>query len=186
MYRAVALRAQNCGADWDNETEILQILDDVDIDIRHIDGQQRVFLNGADVTAAVRTAEMGLGASKVSAYGDVRKKLVAMQQDMAKGRGVVMDGRDIGTAVLPNAPLKIYLTADVQVRARRRCGELEELGLPWDFDEITKQIEKRDYEDSNRAFSPLKKATGAIEIDSGGLSIDEIVEMIVNKHMREI
>lgn len=178
MYRAVALFARERGADWQDEAQILEILDEIEIDIQHGTDGQRIFLNGQDVTTLVRGAEMGVGASKVSVYPAVREGLVALQRDLAKSRDVVMDGRDIGTVVLPDAQLKIFLTASPQVRARRRCDELAALGQNWDFEEILAQIEKRDFDDSNRAVSPLKKAAGVVEIDASDLDINGVVEII--------
>lgn len=179
MYRAVALYARQHGKNWDAQHEILMILDEIVIDIEHGADGQRVFLNGSDVTAEVRTAEMGVGASKVSAYPAVRERLVKLQRDLAISRNVVMDGRDIGTVVLADADLKIYLTARTDVRAKRRCEELEALGLDNDFEEIKAQIEKRDHEDSSRAVSPLKVADGAVVVDASYLDVEGAVRAIL-------
>jgi len=178
MYRAVAMAAKLADVEWSDEKAIYKLIETSEINIQYRDGTQRIFLDGKDVTENVRSAEMGVGASKVSAFGGVREKLVAMQQDMAKKVNVVMDGRDIGIKVLPNADVKIFLTADVAVRARRRCGELENLGLTWSFEEISEQIRQRDHEDSNRTISPLIKADDAIEVDASNLDIDGVVDKI--------
>jgi len=178
MYRAVAMAAKLADVEWSDEKAIYKLIETSEINIQYRDGTQRIFLDGKDVTENVRSAEMGVGASKVSAFGGVREKLVAMQQDMAKKVNVVMDGRDIGIKVLPNADVKIFLTADVAVRARRRCGELENLGLTWSFEEISEQIRQRDHEDSNRTISPLIEADDAIEVDASNLDIDGVVDKI--------
>ena len=179
MYRAVALYAAEQGVDWDDGDAVCDILRTIEIEIQYTAEGQRIVLNGQDVTALVRTAEMGVGASKVSAYPAVREKLVTMQREMASGRDVVMDGRDVGTVVLKNAAVKIFLVADAAVRARRRCAELETLGLPWDYNKIFEQIEKRDFDDSNREFSPLTKADGAVEIDAGDLDAEGVAARIM-------
>jgi len=179
MYRAVALYAQEQGADWDVQDAVCGILNDIEIDIQYAESGQRIVLNGRDVTAQVRTAEMGVGASKVSVHPAVRDKLVAMQRELAAGRSVIMDGRDVGTVVLADADVKIFLTAAVDVRARRRCSELDALGLPYDYDEIYKQIERRDYDDSTREHSPLTMAADAVELDAGGLDAEGVVAVIM-------
>ena len=141
---------------------------------------QHVFLNGEDVTGRRRTQETGDMASAVSTNGNIRKRLVALQQKMAQETPVVMDGRDIGTVVLPEAKLKIYLTATSDERARRRCSELREKGEDADFDLVKREIEERDHRDMTRAESPLKKADDAVEVDTSDMSIDEVTAHILN------
>jgi len=179
MYRAVALCAYRSGKDWNNESAVLSVMENIDIDIAHTSKGQRIFLADEDITEAVRTAEIGIGASAVAAFDGVREKLVELQRQLATSRNVVMDGRDIGTVVLPDAPVKIFLTASLETRARRRCNELEALGLEYDFDEIVKQIEKRDFDDSNRAVAPLKCADDAVVVDTSHMNAYEVIEEIM-------
>ena len=155
-------------------------LDDLKMKIVPEEGGQRIFLNGEDVTAQIRTAEIGKGASTVAAYQQVRARMVELQQEMAKEHSVIMDGRDIGTVVLPDAEVKIYLDAGVEERARRRVGELEAKGETADLEEIKKMIIQRDYNDMHREHSPLKKADDAISLDSTGMSIEEVQQAILD------
>lgn len=181
MYRAVALKAIRLGIDTRDREGVSRIMDDIDISVEYQDGTQRIYLDGEDVSSAIRTNEVSMSASNVSAFPEVRAKLVALQQEIAKHNPVVMDGRDIGTKVLPDAGLKIFLTASVEERARRRFLELKEKGLlDKTFEELVAEIEERDRNDSTREHSPLKKAEDAVEIDSTGKSIDEIVVMIMD------
>jgi len=181
MYRAVALKAIRLGIDTRDRENVSRLMDDIDISVEYHDGTQRIYLDGEDVSSAIRTNEVSMGASNVSAFPEVRAKLVALQQEIARNNPVVMDGRDIGTKVLPDAGLKIFLTASVEERARRRFLELKEKGLlDKTFDELVAEIEERDRNDSTREHSPLKKAEDAVEIDSTGKSIDELVAMIMD------
>jgi len=183
MYRAVGLKALRTGRDpWD-QGAVIGLLPDIDIDITHEDGQQHVWLGGEDVSQAIRTPEAGMAASAVAVIPDVRLKMVKMQQDIARNRAVVMDGRDIGTYVLPDAPYKFFLTASVAERARRRCLDHEAQGKKVPLKEMIGEIEKRDKNDSGRAFAPLKQADDAILIDSTGKSIDDVVAEIIS-HIR--
>ncbi len=180
MYRTVGLYCIENGIDTENEKDVESVLDNIKMDIKaNIDGQT-IFLNGEDVTLKVRTQEAGKAASHVAAILAVREKLVEIQRNMAKGTSVIMDGRDIGTNVLPNAEVKIFLNASVEERAIRRVGELKALGENPDFDEVKEQIKKRDYNDINREHNPLKKADDAIEIDTTGMTINEVTEKISN------
>lgn len=180
MYRTVGLYCIENGIDTENEKAVESVLDNIKMDIKaNIDGQT-IFLNGEDVTLKVRTQEAGKAASHVAAILAVREKLVEIQRNMAKGTSVIMDGRDIGTNVLPNAEVKIFLNASVEERAVRRVGELKALGENPDFDEVKEQIKKRDYNDINREHNPLKKADDAIEIDTTGMTINEVTEKISN------
>lgn len=181
MYRAVALKAIRLGMDTRDHEGISRIIRDIDISVKYHDGTQSIYLDGEDVSAAIRTNEVSMGASNVSAFPEVREKLVALQQEIARNNPVVMDGRDIGTKVLPDAGLKIFLTASVEERARRRYNELKEKGLlDKTFDELVAEIEERDHNDSTRACSPLKKAEDAVVVDSTGKTVDELVSMILD------
>lgn len=181
MYRALALKAVRLGLDTANSEQILPLLSDLDIKISYEAGVQKVILHGEDVSDKIRTDEISMGASNVSAIPEVRKSLVRLQQRIAGNNSVVMDGRDIGIDVLPDAQIKIFLTASVTQRAIRRYNEQKEKGiLGKSLAEIEKEIEIRDYNDSNRAASPLRKAEDAIEVDTSNLSIEESVEKILN------
>lgn len=179
MYRAMGLYFLARGIDTDDESAINASLPGADISLQILDGSQHVFLNGEDVSVRVRTEEAGMMASKTSRYAKNREKMVAMQQEIARTSNVVMDGRDIGTVVLPDAPLKIYLTASVSVRAQRRYQELLHKGQHPVLQEIEKDIEARDYQDMHRKASPLRQAADAILIDSSSLTIDEVAARIV-------
>jgi cytidylate kinase (EC 2.7.4.14) len=181
MYRAVALKAIRLGIDTRDREKVSRLMDDIDISVDYQDGTQRIYLDGEDVSSAIRTNEVSMGASNVSAFPEVREKLVALQQEIARNNSVVMDGRDIGTKVLPDAGLKIFLTASPEERARRRYEELKEKGiLDKTFEELVAEIQERDRNDSTRKYSPLKKADDAVEIDSTGKSVDEITAVIMD------
>ena len=174
MYRAVALHGLRQNADIDDEETVNAYLKDIDIQIRYIDTAQHIFLNGEDVTVAIRTAEAGKGASRVAIFAKVRKRLVEMQRQMAQTENVVMDGRDIGTYVLPDAAVKIYLDASIEERVHRRCAELEGLHLAYEYDTIKSELQKRDENDSNRAISPLRQAEDAVLIVTDGMTPEEV------------
>lgn len=178
MYRTVGLYCIENGIDTKNEKAVCSVLDDIKMDIKAQMGGQTIFLNGVDVTSKVRTQEAGRAASDVAVILAVREKLVEIQRNMAKGTSVIMDGRDIGTNVLPQAEVKIFLNASVEERAKRRVGELLALGENPDFDEVKEQIRKRDENDTNRKHNPLRKAEDAIEIDTTGMTIDEVTDKI--------
>lgn len=179
MYRAMGLFCLENGVDIQDEEAVCSRLRDAAVDLEMIDGLQHVLLNGEDVNGRIRTEEVGMAASKVSTYRDVRKKLVAAQRVIAGEKNVVMDGRDIGTVVLPDAPLKIYLTASVRTRALRRMKDLEDQGAPADLEAIEKDIEERDDQDRNRAESPLRQAEDAVYLDSSDLTISEVTDVIL-------
>lgn len=180
MYRAMALFFLRSNISKDDEAKISSVVDDINVSIKYEDGAQHVILNGEDVTGLIRTEEVGNMASATSVYGPVRTKLVALQQELAKTTDVIMDGRDIGTVVLPNADVKVFLTASVECRAKRRYDELVAKGQEADFDQIAKDIEERDYRDSHREISPLKQADDATLVDSSNMTIDEVVDTIIN------
>ncbi len=188
MYRAVALYYLNKKVDVSNEEEVNKYIDKINVDFKIIDGNIRLFLNKEDVTDKIRTQEVSDATSKVSIHKQVREKLVSMQQAIAKKNNIVMDGRDIGTVVLPNADVKIYLTASVEERANRRYKEYLEKGMQEeaDLEKIKKDIEERDYRDMHREISPLREAEDAIHLDSTGMEIDEEVAYIIEfcKHAR--
>ncbi len=181
MYRAVALFfLENNVADG-TDSRIESLLDKLEISIKYEDGAQKVILNGEDVTGKLRLEEIGKLASKFSAIGSVREKLVALQRKLAQKENVVMDGRDIGTVVLPNANLKIYLSASSKVRAKRRYLELLEKGqTDLDINDIEDEIIKRDEADMNREISPLKQADDAYYLDSSDMTLEEVVSKILS------
>ena len=178
MYRAVALKVirQNKTVTDDLITNIAR---DIDIDLRYENGVIKVFVDGEEVTEKIRTPEVSKAASDVAKSGFVRERLTELQRKMATRGGVIMDGRDIGTHVLPNADVKIYLTASVEERARRRCEELKAKGLDANLDEVARDIQARDKQDMEREIAPLKQAEDAILLDTTKMSIDEVVNSIV-------
>lgn len=180
MYRTVALHCTQEGISLEDEAAVVASLDGLNMRIQPDTEGQRIFLNEEDVTAKIRTAEIGKGASVVAAYQKVRERMVELQQEMAREQSVIMDGRDIGTVVLPHAEVKIYLDADAEERAHRRVGELEAKGETADFEEIKKMIIQRDYNDMHREHSPLKKAEDAVSLDSTGMSIEEVLQAILD------
>ena len=180
MYRAMALHLLRKGIPATDSAAISAACEDADITIQYQNGEQVVLLNGENVNGLIRTEEVGNMASSSSTNGDVRKKLVALQQKLAKTAEVIMDGRDIGTVVLPDADVKIYLTAGSDVRAKRRFDELTAKGEICDLQKIEKDIIERDERDMNREISPLKQADDAILVDSSYMTIEEVVEKIIS------
>ncbi len=188
MYRAVALFFLENGIKDSSDNEIDKLLDKLDINIKYTDGEQRVFLNNVDVSDKLRQEEIGKLASRFSALKSVREKLVALQRKLAKKENVIMDGRDIGTVVLPNADLKIYLSAGSKVRAKRRYLELIEKGFDktaLDEKAIENEIIKRDEADMNREISPLKKAKDAYCLDTSDMTFNEVVSKILDMVEKE-
>ena len=188
MYRAVALFFLENGIKDSSDNEIDKLLDELDINIKYTDGEQRVFLNNVDVSDKLRQEEIGKLASRFSAVKSVREKLVALQRKLAKKENVIMDGRDIGTVVLPNADLKIYLSAGSKVRAKRRYLELIEKGFDraaLDEKAIENEIIKRDEADMNREISPLKKAEDAYYMDTSDMTFNEVVSKILDMVEKE-
>lgn len=180
MYRAMALYLIHSQVDPDDTDAIADACRYADISIEYRDGEQVVLLNGENVNAYLRTEEVGNMASVSSAVPQVREKLVELQQALAAKADVVMDGRDIGTVVLPDADVKVYLTASSRTRAQRRFLELSEKGIACDLDEIEKDIIDRDYRDMHREHSPLRQAEDAVLVDSSDMTIDEVVERIIS------
>ena len=179
MYRTVALKAIKTGIDTKNHQELAVMMDKLDISISHENNLQKIFLDGEDVSETIRTPQVSVGASNVAVFPEVRLKMVDLQRKIASGIDVVMDGRDIGSYVLPDAQLKIFLTASVDERARRRYEELIQKGQPANLEAVRDDMIFRDKNDSSRALAPLVKAADAIEIDSTVLTIDEVVEKIL-------
>lgn len=175
MYRAMAYLFLQKGIDSSDEAAIKEACREADVTIRYQDGVQQVILNGENVSGVIRNEEVGNMASATSIYPDVRTKLVELQRQLAAKENVIMDGRDIGTVVLPNANVKIFLTADSGVRARRRFDELTAKGIECDLAEIEKDIIDRDYRDMHRETSPLKQAEDAVLLDTSELDIDGVV-----------
>lgn len=178
MYRAMALYFLEHGILPTDEATIHRECETVEITIAYENGEQQVLLNGSNVNGKIRNEEVGNMASSTSVYPAVRTKLVELQKELAAKTDVIMDGRDIGTCVLPNAQVKIYLTASVQTRASRRYEELVQKGESCDLEAIAKDIEERDYRDMHREMSPLKQADDAILVDSSNLTIDGVVDTI--------
>ena len=175
MYRAMAVYFSKNKVNPEDESAINEAVKNVDIKIEYQNGEQQVILNGENVTGLLRTEETGNMASKTSKYKEVRSKLVELQRELAKTTDVVMDGRDIGTTVLPDAFVKIYLTASSDARAKRRYDELVAKGEQCDLSAIKEDIEKRDYQDMHREISPLKQAEDAVLLDTSDMNIEQVV-----------
>lgn len=185
MYRAMALYFLRNHINAEDHTGIEDASRKVDVTIQYKDGEQLVLLNGENVNGLIRNEEVGNMASATSVNRAVRLKLVELQQNLAAKENVVMDGRDIGTYVLPNADLKIYLTASTQVRAKRRWTELKEKGISSDITNIELDIKERDHRDMTREFAPLRQAEDAIYLDSSEMTIDEVVEKIISLYQNK-
>ncbi len=177
MYRCIALACKMADVAWKDEEEVKKLLPQSKISF---DALGNVYLNGENVTRRIREKDMSMGASDVSTLLSVREDLVARQKDFAKNKGIIMDGRDIGTVVLKDAEIKIFLTASPASRAMRRYKENMEKGIPCDFDALVKDIEERDYQDTHREHSPLTQAEDAVLVDTSEMSIEEVVDTISN------
>ena len=189
MYRAIGLAAIRAGVDPDKDIQAVEkLLPDIKVDISHSKSGQLVFLNGEDVSTEIRLPDVSVAASDVSRIPAVRSKLLDLQRSIAEKTDVIMDGRDIGTVVLPDAQLKIFLTASVEERAMRRYRELCEKGIECNFDEVKKDMAYRDKNDSERDIAPLKPADDSIIVDTTGKTLEESVDMLLNimKERREI
>ena len=180
MYRALAIHFLKKGLKPEDTEEIKKACKDAVVSLQYEDGVQQVYLNGENVTAMLREEKVGNMASVSSAIGEVRAQLLELQREMARTNDVVMDGRDIGTHILPNANVKVYLTASVEERARRRFVELQEKGVACDLNEIAHDIAERDYRDMNREIAPLKQAEDAVLVDSSNMTIEEVVQAIIS------
>ena len=180
LYRTVGLNALRLGVDIQNDEEVASTLtDELSVELKFVDGEQRMFLNGEDVSLAIRTPEASMAASRVSAVPAVRKYLFDLQKNLAKSNNCIMDGRDIGTVVLPDADVKIFLTASPEARALRRHKELIEKGMDASYDDVLADMIKRDYDDSHRAIAPLKQADDAVLCDTSELTLEQSVELII-------
>ena len=181
MYRAMALYFLRQGIDKTDENAINAVLDKVEITIRYENGAQQVILNGENVSGLIRTEEVGNMASATSVYKKVREKLVELQKELARQADVIMDGRDIGTTVFPDAELKIFVTASPEIRAQRRYDELKAKGEEAGFDEILENVRQRDYIDQNREVSPLRKADDALLLDNSHMTISQQKEWLAEQ-----
>ena len=180
MYRALAIHFLKKGLKPEDTELIKAACEDAEVSLQYENGVQQVYLNGENVTHLLRTEEVGNMASVSSAIGEVRAKLLSLQRNLAAEKDVVMDGRDIGTNILPNADVKVYLTASVETRAKRRYLELQEKGVACNLDEIAHDIEERDYRDMHRDIAPLKQADDAVFVDSSDMTIPEVVKTIID------
>ncbi len=180
LYRAVALFVLQRRIDPEDSMKVVSVLPMVEVELKYVDGEQRVYLCGENVSRVIRTPEISRAASTVSAYPKVRELLFRLQQETASYNDVIMDGRDIGTVVLPKAQVKIFLTASAEERATRRYNELVAQGKKVIYEEILEDIKVRDYNDSHRAIAPLKQASDAVLIDTTKMTIDEAVDAVVN------
>lgn len=180
MFRSMALFMLRNEISLEDVDAVAKTCEEINITISYIDGEQQVILNGENVSGLIRTEQVGNAASKIAVYAPVRTKLLELQRELASKENVIMDGRDIGTAVLPNAQTKIYLTASSKERARRRVEQLALAGTSADFDEVEADIIKRDEQDMNREIAPLRQAEDATLIDSSDMGIDEVVAAIID------
>lgn len=182
LYRTVGLNAIRKDIDFENDKDgVISTLDDnLKIELKFIDGEQRMFLNDEDVSYDIRTPQASMAASAVSAIPQVRAYLFDLQKQLARNNNCIMDGRDIGTVVLPDADVKIFLTASAEARAKRRYIELKEKGVETSFDEVLEDMIKRDYNDSHREIAPLKQADDAVLADTSNLDLEQSIELIIN------
>ena len=179
LYRTVGLNVLRQGKDTKNEADVVPTLEGLNVSLRFVNGEQRVFLGDEDVSEAIRQNEVSMAASNVSAIPKVREFLFGLQRDIAEKNNCIMDGRDIGTVVLPNAQIKIYLTASAQARADRRYKELTEKGQEVNYDNILKEIELRDYQDTHREIAPLKKSDDAVLVGTTELDLNGSIEYML-------
>ena len=178
IYRTIGLAAMNAGADTKDPTAVEAVLPTLNIELKYIDGEQRMFLDGKDVSKEIRLPEVSMCASNVSAMQHVRDYLTDMQRDLARKHNVIMDGRDIGTVILPNADLKIFLTASAEARAQRRWKELQAKGITDSFEEVLADMKKRDEQDTKRKAAPLIAAADAVLLDTGSLTLGESIDAV--------
>lgn len=186
MYRAFGLAILRMGIEPHDRARVAEQVKDIDVGVRFVDGAQHIFLGDEDVTGDIRSPEVSAAASAVSAAPEVRRRMVEMQRAIAAGHSVVMDGRDIGTDVLPNATLKIYLTASAEERARRRFLEMQEKGQAGSYEQVLADIQARDWQDMHRAASPLRVAEGAVELDSSAMDQAQVVRAVIDMARRVI
>lgn len=181
MYRATALKAISLNIDTLDEEKVKTFIDDINLQIKYIDGAQHTYLDGQDVSEKIREPHVSMAASNISSLKCVRLKMVDMQRKIAGEMSCVLDGRDIGSYVLPNADFKFYITASVDVRADRRFKELTLKGHTVDYNQLKAEIEQRDYNDKNRDFAPLRKADDAIEIDTSFMTVEQVINKVLSK-----
>lgn len=186
MYRTVGLYCLRNNVDLENEEEVVKVLDDINMEFFYVDGVQQIKLNGENVSKEIRENDISTCASIISKYEKVREKLVAIQRGLANNNSIIMDGRDIGTVVLPDADLKIFLTARDEVRAERRYKELKEKGQDVTYEGILKDLRDRDYRDTHRENSPLKQADDAILVDTSDMTKEEVVDYIYALFMKKV
>lgn len=179
LYRSIALNAVRNGV-IDSEQGIIDMLAETKVELKHENGTQVVYLNGEDVSSLIRTPEISMGASKVSAIAQVRSFLLDLQRDIAKTNNVIMDGRDIATVVLPDAQVKIFLFASPECRAKRRYKELLEKGENVNYEDVLADVEQRDYQDSHREIAPLKPSEQSIMADTSDCTLQQSIDMVVN------
>ena len=179
LYRGLAFGLMQKGVPFADEKAVEKEIQNLDVELLYENGVQKVFCNGQDCSALIRTSEIGEGASVISQYASVRERLLDLQRNVARQHSCVMDGRDIGSVVLPHANKKFYLTASAEVRARRRTLEFREKGEPANYEAVLEEVKKRDERDMNRAVAPLKQVEDAIFIDSSDLNIEEVVDRIL-------
>lgn len=181
IYRTIGCYVKEKGVDPRDNEAVIALLPQITVDMRYAeDGLQHMFLNGQDVTGQIRQNEISRYASDVSAIPEVRTFLLEMQRQFARENSVIMDGRDIGTVVLPDAEVKVFLTAPLEERARRRCLELSQRGTPRDYEDVLKEMAQRDYNDSHRATAPLKQADDAVLLDTGALNFEESLQALLD------
>lgn len=187
IYRAIGLKFVRTGKSFTNEN-IISVLPGTELSLTHIDGEQHIIIDGEDVSSLIRTQEISSAASKVSAVPEVRAFLLDLQRDIARKNNVIMDGRDVGTVILPNAEVKIFLTANVEVRARRRHRELMAKGLetPDTLERVLKEVAERDKADSERATAPLKPAEDAVLVDTSDMDFEQSVQTVINIIRRKV
>lgn len=186
MYRAIGLYASRQGVNLQDAEAVAALLPGIHLDIRLEAGTQHVYLNGEDVSEAIRAEAIGMAASAVSAHPPVRSFLLDTQRGLAANQNVLMDGRDIGTVVLPHATVKIYLTASAEARAERRCKELQQKGQPADYDTVLADIRQRDYQDTHREIAPLKQAEDAIRVDTSDIDFDQSFALLKHTILEHI
>lgn len=180
LYRGVALAARDRGVSWDDEAAVVALSAESELGfVSQVDGTPRLLLNGRDRADEIRTPEMSAGASQVSAYPGVRRALLGIQRDLGREGGVVLEGRDIGTVVFPDAEVKLFLTASAEERARRRVRDMQDRGMVADYEQILSAIRSRDEADSTRAIAPLRPAEDAVILDSTSLDLDAVVQHVL-------
>lgn len=186
MYRAIGLYAKRAGADTKNAAAVEALLPEVRVELKYVDGAQRVLLCGEDVSEAIRAEEIGMAASDVSAHPAVRRFLLDTQRNMALTHDLLMDGRDIGTVILPNATVKIFLTASPEARAKRRMLELQQKGQPAEYETVLEDIRQRDWQDTHRETAPLKQAEDAVLVDTSELDFEESFQTLKNLILQRV